>query len=175
MWVLPWVRKIPWRKKWQPNILAWKIPGIEEPRGLQSMGLQRVGHNYVCTHTQIKFKNSVPQSHYLHFKCSMAKRGYWLPHWIKQIQSISIITNVLLDSTGSGPDQILRTWSCVLFNSSDIGWKIDFIHKKSDNKKLFPNILLICTTNYENNNNKKPLDIALEPISFQSYFGWRQE
>ena len=27
------------------NILAWRIPGIEEPDGLQSMGSQRVGHN----------------------------------------------------------------------------------------------------------------------------------
>ena len=27
------------------RILAWKIPWTEEPGGLQSMGLQRVGHN----------------------------------------------------------------------------------------------------------------------------------
>ena len=27
------------------NILAWKIPWTEEPGGLQSMGLQRFGHN----------------------------------------------------------------------------------------------------------------------------------
>ena len=27
------------------NILAWRIPWTEEPGGLQSMGLQRVGHN----------------------------------------------------------------------------------------------------------------------------------
>ena len=27
------------------NILAWKIPWMEEPRRLQSMGLQRVGHD----------------------------------------------------------------------------------------------------------------------------------
>ena len=26
-------------------ILAWRIPGSEEPGGLQSMGLQRVGHD----------------------------------------------------------------------------------------------------------------------------------
>ena len=26
-------------------ILAWKIPWTEEPGGLQSMGLQRVGHD----------------------------------------------------------------------------------------------------------------------------------
>ena len=27
------------------SILAWGISWAEEPRGLQSMGLQRVGHN----------------------------------------------------------------------------------------------------------------------------------
>ena len=28
------------------NILAWRIPGMEEPGGLQSMGLHRVGHDW---------------------------------------------------------------------------------------------------------------------------------
>ena len=28
-----------------PNILAWRIPWTEEPEGLRSMGLQRVGHD----------------------------------------------------------------------------------------------------------------------------------
>ena len=27
------------------TILAWRIPGMEEPGGLLSMGSQRVGHN----------------------------------------------------------------------------------------------------------------------------------
>ena len=27
------------------SILAWRIPWTEEPGGLQSMGLQKVGHN----------------------------------------------------------------------------------------------------------------------------------
>ena len=32
------------------SILAWKIPWTEEPGGLQSMGLQRVGHNLATKH-----------------------------------------------------------------------------------------------------------------------------
>ena len=28
------------------SIIAWKIPWTEEPRGLQSMGLQRVRHDW---------------------------------------------------------------------------------------------------------------------------------
>ena len=37
------------------SILAWRIPWTEEPGGLQSMGLQRVGHNWARTHS---FNNS---------------------------------------------------------------------------------------------------------------------
>ena len=33
------------------RILAWKIPWIEEPGGLLSTGLQRVGHNWATEHT----------------------------------------------------------------------------------------------------------------------------
>ena len=36
----------------QSSILAWRIPWTEEPGGLQSMGSQRVGHNWV-TNTHI--------------------------------------------------------------------------------------------------------------------------
>ena len=34
----PWVRNMPWRRKWQPtsSICAWEIPCTEEPGGLQS-------------------------------------------------------------------------------------------------------------------------------------------
>ena len=34
------------------SILAWKIPWAEEPGGLQSMGLQRVGHDLVTEQQQ---------------------------------------------------------------------------------------------------------------------------
>ena len=43
----PWVGKIPWR-----SVLAWETPSTEEPSRLQSMRLQRVGHDWaqtVCT------------------------------------------------------------------------------------------------------------------------------
>ena len=44
-----WVRKIPWRWVWQPTpvFLPAESPWTEEPGGLQSMGLQRVGHDWV--------------------------------------------------------------------------------------------------------------------------------
>ena len=39
-WVRSLVRKIPWRRAWQPGILAWRIPWTEESGGLQSMESQ---------------------------------------------------------------------------------------------------------------------------------------
>ena len=43
----PCVRKIPWRRAWQPTpcILAWRVPWTEEPNGLWLIGFQRVGHD----------------------------------------------------------------------------------------------------------------------------------
>ena len=46
-----WVQSLGWEDLLEKetatpsSILAWKIPWMEEPDGLQSMGLQRVGHN----------------------------------------------------------------------------------------------------------------------------------
>ena len=43
----PWIRKIPWRRAWQPtlSVLAWRIPRTEESGRLQFIGSQRLGHN----------------------------------------------------------------------------------------------------------------------------------
>ena len=44
---IPGSGKIPWRRKWQPSsILAWKVPWTEEPGGLQSVGSQKVRHDW---------------------------------------------------------------------------------------------------------------------------------
>ena len=46
-----WVRSLSWEDPLEKgmathsSILAWEIPWREKPGGLQSMGLQRVGHN----------------------------------------------------------------------------------------------------------------------------------
>ena len=50
----PWVRKIPWRRKWQPTPV--RLPGksygwMEEPGRLQSMGSQRVRDDFISTCT----------------------------------------------------------------------------------------------------------------------------
>ena len=33
------------------SILAWRIPWTEEPGGLQSMGSQRIGHDWATKHS----------------------------------------------------------------------------------------------------------------------------
>ena len=36
------------------SILAWRIPWTVEPGGLQSMGLQRTGHDLVTEHSRMR-------------------------------------------------------------------------------------------------------------------------
>ena len=40
------------------SILGWEIPWTEEPGGLQSLGLQRVGHNLATQQRQTKYFGS---------------------------------------------------------------------------------------------------------------------
>ena len=49
----PWVRKIPYSEEMasHASILTWKIPWTEEPGGLQSMGFQRAGYDWVHVNT----------------------------------------------------------------------------------------------------------------------------
>ena len=48
----PWVRKFPLEEGMatHSSILAWRIPWTEEPGRLQSMGSQRVGHDWATRH-----------------------------------------------------------------------------------------------------------------------------
>ena len=49
----PWVRKIPWRRAWQPTLVFLENPMNREAHGLHTMGSQRDGHNWsglACTH-----------------------------------------------------------------------------------------------------------------------------
>ena len=55
-----WVRSLGWEDppekemETHSNVLAWKIPWTEEPGRLQSMGSQRVGHDWA---TSLHFAN----------------------------------------------------------------------------------------------------------------------
>ena len=50
----PWVGKIPWRRAWHPTSVFWpgESPWTEEPGELQSMGLQRVGREWMAKHSK---------------------------------------------------------------------------------------------------------------------------
>ena len=63
VWSLVW--EDPWEESMTAcsSILAWKIPWVEEPGGLQSIGLQRVRHDqrdWACTYLRGTFR--FPQS-----------------------------------------------------------------------------------------------------------------
>ena len=51
VWSLGWEDH--WRRTWQPTsiFLPGESPWTEEPGGLQSMGLQRIGHDWMTKHS----------------------------------------------------------------------------------------------------------------------------
>ena len=60
-----------------PSILAWKIPWTEEPGGLQSMWLQRAGHNLVTEHVDM----DQPRAYYTKWnKLEKEKYCMIIPH-----------------------------------------------------------------------------------------------
>ena len=50
---IPRLERFPWRRAWQPTpvFLPGESPWTEKPGGLQSMGLQRVRHDWVTKHS----------------------------------------------------------------------------------------------------------------------------
>ena len=54
MWVWSFIREDPLEKEvaTHSNILTWEIPWTEEPSRLQSIGLQKVGHDLVTKQQQ---------------------------------------------------------------------------------------------------------------------------
>ena len=53
-WFSPWVRKIPWRRKWQPTavFLPRKSHGQRSLAGYSPWGHKRVGYNLATKYTQ---------------------------------------------------------------------------------------------------------------------------
>ena len=51
-WFDPWVKKMPWKREWQPTtvFLSGESQWTEEPGGIQSMGSQRVRHDWATKH-----------------------------------------------------------------------------------------------------------------------------
>ena len=87
----PWVRKNPWRRKWQPTpvFLPGKFHGQRSMVGCSPWSRERVGHDLVIKQQQqqqVLFSNSRPLLYYHHFRLYT----WTLPdgqHW-KQIDYI---------------------------------------------------------------------------------------
>ena len=78
--VNPWVGKIPWRRTWQhtPVFLPEESPWTEEPRGLQSTGLQRDGLDWA---TKQMFQRTFGGA-YLEAQCPKCRQKERLnTHW----------------------------------------------------------------------------------------------
>ena len=60
----PLFGKIPWKRAWQPTsvFLPGESPWTEEPVGLQSMGSQRVGHDWVTKYSTWTFLYIYPSA-----------------------------------------------------------------------------------------------------------------
>ena len=57
----PWVGKIPWRRARKPTpvFLSGEYPWPEELGGLQSMGSQRIRHNWVTKHSTLLERDQI--------------------------------------------------------------------------------------------------------------------
>ena len=107
----PWVRKIPWRKKWQPTPIFWP----EKSHGVQSMGSQRVRHYWVTmhahTHTYPHTQTHTPTHTYRIFNCffylpfsiSIWKHQHHESFWsfLTLLSTSSFVTQLLLQFQSS--------------------------------------------------------------------------
>ena len=110
------------------SILAWRIPWTEEPGGLQSRGSQRVGHNWVTTHT-----------HYHSQSCfawtSLRDSPYLRPMfcWVICLQISSQVGPMVKNPLANAGDKEIQVWSLIwedhlekemATHSSILAWEI---------------------------------------------------
>ena len=58
------------------SILVWRIPWIDEPGGLWSVGLQRVGHDWVTEHASVQVLNRKTWVPFNPFPCVGKERAW---------------------------------------------------------------------------------------------------
>ena len=78
MWVLSLGWEDPLKKDMgtHSSIFAWRIPWTEAPGGIQSMGLQRAGHDSVTEHT----RTSVLAALETHFSGGKPTSSHFVKH-----------------------------------------------------------------------------------------------
>ena len=125
-----WVQSLSWEDPLEEgmathsSILAWRIPWTEEPGELQSMGLQRVGHNWVTKHTHTHTFSLLrtiltildPLFLHIHFRISLLYYTksllgiglkFWLNWWISLLR-INFIR--ILNHSISEQDTSFSSW-----------------------------------------------------------------
>ena len=104
-----WVRSLGWEVPLEEgmvshsSVLAWRIPWTEEPDGLQSMGSQRVRHdwkNLACTHIQYSMVWIQPNFLFDSITTRHLKRVLSSFHFINSL-AINILTQSSLASAGN--------------------------------------------------------------------------
>ena len=76
-----WIRKMPWRRAWQPTpvFLPGESPRMEEPGGLQSLGSQRVGHDWVTKHSTHTHTHTHTRLDYIYIPSFFFKENHLFP------------------------------------------------------------------------------------------------
>ena len=72
------------------SILAWRIPGTEEPGGLPSMGLHRVGHN--CSDLAAEAEETFETQSLCHQGCHMLSSQAWALS-LRQLEAMERLSN----------------------------------------------------------------------------------
>ena len=99
-----WMRKIPWRRTWQPTPVFLTEESPREPGGLQSMGLQRVGQGWITkpspAHSIIWRHNNL--SLVLLRNIWVFKKSFWLvPPWTS-LSLLFLVNTCILETMWVG-------------------------------------------------------------------------
>ena len=128
----PWVRKIPWRRKWQthPSIPAWEISWTEEPGGLQCIGLQKSqtllsdeANMCIDIHRQtftMKYTNRKPNKTGSHILTNSDKTNICVTTWVRRWSTAGTFKQQpSILSTIRDPSVLLPSHGSLLFSKGN--------------------------------------------------------
>ena len=137
----PWVRKIPWHRRWQPTsaFLSGKFHGQRRLAGYSQRGCKRVRHNWATerAHAHTHTHTHTPDAFRLRHLFSV----YYLPHcascghppWEKQNQGVTSL-----------PRGTLVQHKSYLLLLSWVGWSL--LRRFSQHTCAWSHLLLSCPT-----------------------------
>ena len=82
IWFLSWENPLEKRMATHSSILVWRIPWTEEPGGLQSIGLQRVGHDWATdNHSLTQLVMGFPGGSMVKNRSAVEETRVWSLGW----------------------------------------------------------------------------------------------